>query len=84
MDGNRRASATTGGAGTTTVCGCTLPAKYCGSQGCRSRVSPVVPVKDQVADYLETYALHFDLPVRMYTRVEHLVHRGGGFVHARR
>ncbi|MEU4393278.1 NAD(P)-binding domain-containing protein [Kribbella sp. NPDC023855] len=30
------------------------------------------PTKDQVADYLESYADHFNLPVRMRTRVEKL------------
>lgn len=30
------------------------------------------PTKDQVADYLESYADHFDLPIRMRTRVEKL------------
>ncbi len=30
------------------------------------------PHKDEVADYLETYALTFDLPVRMSTRVDSL------------
>ena len=38
------------------------------------------PGKDEVADYLEEYALRFDLPVRMSTRVDGLTaHEGGGF-----
>jgi putative flavoprotein involved in K+ transport len=39
------------------------------------------PHKDEVAAYLEAYALHFDLPVRMSTRVVRLTARpGGGYV----
>jgi putative flavoprotein involved in K+ transport len=39
------------------------------------------PGKDEVAAYLEQYALHFDLPIRMSTRVDHLAARpGGGYV----
>ena len=38
------------------------------------------PTKDDVADYLESYALHFDLPIRMHTRVEHLARRDDRFV----
>lgn len=36
------------------------------------------PSKDEVADYLEGYALHWDLPVRMSTRVDRLDARPGG------
>lgn len=36
--------------------------------------------KDEMADYLELYAVTFDLPVRLLTRVEHLAADGdGGF-----
>jgi putative flavoprotein involved in K+ transport len=39
------------------------------------------PGKDEVGDYLERYALHFDLPVRTNTRVERLEARpDGGYV----
>jgi putative flavoprotein involved in K+ transport len=39
------------------------------------------PQKDEVADYLERYALNFDLPVRTSTRVERLEARpAGGYV----
>ncbi len=38
------------------------------------------PSKDDVADYLEAYALHFDLSIRMSTRVERLRQRAGRFV----
>src|SRR6188472_827517 len=36
------------------------------------------PGKDEAAAYLEHYALHFDLPIRMSTRVEHLAALPGG------
>jgi len=36
------------------------------------------PQKDEVGDYLERYALHFDLPVRTSTRIHHLEARPGG------
>ena len=35
--------------------------------------------KDEMADYLEDYARHFDLPVRLSTRVESVTRRGDGF-----
>ena len=39
------------------------------------------PSKDEVAAYLEKYALQFDLPVRMSTRIDRLDARpGGGYV----
>ncbi|HEX5086707.1 MAG TPA: NAD(P)-binding domain-containing protein [Nocardioides sp.] len=39
------------------------------------------PGKDEAAAYLERYALHFDLPIRMSTRVHRLAPRsGGGYV----
>lgn len=38
------------------------------------------PTKDEFAEYLERYAVTFDLPVRMQTRVDRLAAReGGGF-----
>lgn len=39
------------------------------------------PTKDEMADYLELYAVTFDLPVRLRTTVEHLAADGetGGF-----
>lgn len=38
------------------------------------------PTKDEFAGYLERYAVAFNLPVRMQTRVDHLAARdGGGF-----
>ncbi len=37
------------------------------------------PGKDEVADYFETYAQHFDLPVRLNTRVDRLAAHGDGY-----
>ena len=37
------------------------------------------PTKDEIADYLETYARHFNLPVRHNTRVTSLSQSGQGF-----
>jgi putative flavoprotein involved in K+ transport len=49
------------------------PAKYDGLPGLRFPADRWhFPQKDEVADYLETYALHWDLPVRMSTRIDHL------------
>jgi putative flavoprotein involved in K+ transport len=38
------------------------------------------PTKDEMGDYLEAYARHFDLPVRVRTRVERVSRQGSGFV----
>jgi putative flavoprotein involved in K+ transport len=38
------------------------------------------PTKDEVADYLESYAQYFELPIRHHTRVERLTRDGEGFV----
>ena len=38
------------------------------------------PTKDEMADYLESYAQHFDLPIRHRTRVENLAMRDNRFV----
>ncbi|MFE3444184.1 flavin-containing monooxygenase [Nocardia sp. NPDC059180] len=59
------------------------PAKYDGLPGLPfpSADPWSYPGKDDVADYLERYALHWDLPVRMRTGVDQLTARpGGGFV----
>ncbi|MBF6455664.1 flavin-containing monooxygenase [Nocardia cyriacigeorgica] len=59
------------------------PAKYDGLPGLPfPSANPwSYPGKDDVADYLERYALHWDLPVRMRTGVDRLTARpGGGFV----
>jgi putative flavoprotein involved in K+ transport len=38
------------------------------------------PTKDEVADYLEAYARHFELPIRHQTRVQRLTWEDGSFV----
>lgn len=54
------------------------PAKFDGLDGLRFPASgDCFPTKDEMADYLERYATHHDLPVRTATRVERL-HRAGG------
>ena len=58
------------------------PAKYDGLPGLPFPAEPWhFPGKDEVGDYLERYALHFDLPVRANTRVDRLEARpDGGYV----
>jgi putative flavoprotein involved in K+ transport len=57
------------------------PAKYDGLPGMSFPADPwTFPQKDEVAAFLESYALEFDLPVRMSTRVDALEQRAdGGF-----
>lgn len=57
------------------------PAKYDALPGLAFPADPwSYPGKDEVADYLETYALTFDLPIRLQTEVERVERRdGGGF-----
>lgn len=38
------------------------------------------PTKDEIADYLENYARHFNLPVRHNTQVDRLSQNGQGFL----
>ena len=38
------------------------------------------PTKDEMADYLESYVRHFDLPVRTGVRTERVARHGDGFV----
>ncbi|HEX6353333.1 flavin-containing monooxygenase [Actinophytocola sp.] len=55
------------------------PAKYDGLPGLRFPGDQwEFPQKDQVADYLESYALRWDLPVRTSTRIGSLEARPGG------
>lgn len=58
------------------------PAKYDGLPGLPFPARPwTFPGKEQVADYLESYAAKFELPVRLETRVESLDELpGGGYV----
>ena len=56
------------------------PAKYDGLPGLPFPATDWhYPGKDEVADYLETYALAHDLPVRMSTRVQRLSRAGDGY-----
>ena len=56
------------------------PARYCGLPGMRFPASGGSFVtKDQMADYLESYAQGFDLPIRSNTRVDSLSRAGDRF-----
>lgn len=56
------------------------PARYCGLPGMRFPTSGGTFItKDQMADYLEAYARHFDLPLRTNTRVDSLSREGDRF-----
>jgi putative flavoprotein involved in K+ transport len=56
------------------------PARYDGLPGMPFPAAPwSYPGKEEVADYLESYALHHDLPVRTGTRIVRLAARGDGF-----
>ncbi|MFL5990519.1 MAG: flavin-containing monooxygenase [Rubrobacteraceae bacterium] len=57
------------------------PARYDGLAGWRFP-APVLsfPTKDEMADYLESYAARFDLPVRSGVKVESLFREGDRFV----
>ena len=57
------------------------PARYDGLPGLPFPAGPWhFPGKDEVAAYLESYAVHWDLPVRTSTRVERLeAEPGGGY-----
>lgn len=55
------------------------PARYDGLPGMSFPAPPnAFPTKDDVADYLETYAARMDLPVRTGVRVTDLWHAAGG------
>jgi putative flavoprotein involved in K+ transport len=57
------------------------PAKYDGLIGMPFPAPPFTfPTKDQMADYLETYARHFKLPVRTGVRVDRLRREGTLYV----
>jgi putative flavoprotein involved in K+ transport len=57
------------------------PAKLDGLVGMRFPAPPnSFPTKDEMGDYLESYAARFELPVRTRTRVERLFRRDGAFV----
>src|SRR5947207_918078 len=57
------------------------PARYCGLPGLKFPGRRThFPTKDEMADYLETYAKHLALPIRTGTRVEGLSREDGQFV----
>jgi putative flavoprotein involved in K+ transport len=57
------------------------PAKYDGLIGLPFPAPPFsFPTKDQMADYLDAYATHFDLPVRTGVRVERLWRDGARYI----
>lgn len=57
------------------------PAKYDGLHGLPFPAPPwSFPGKDDVANYMETYADHFDIPVRLRTRVDRLASHADGYV----
>ncbi|MFP5371948.1 MAG: flavin-containing monooxygenase, partial [Actinomycetes bacterium] len=57
------------------------PARYGGLPGLAFPGRPWdYPTKDETADFLETYAERFDLPVRLRTKVRHLRADGDGYV----
>lgn len=57
------------------------PARFDGLDGMAFPAPPdSLPTKDQMADYLEHYARHFELPVRTSTRVDNLTRSGDRYV----
>ena len=60
------------------------PARYTGLPGSQfPGPGSAFPTKEQVADYLESYARQFDLPVRSGVKVDRLAKQGDGFlIHA--
>lgn len=57
------------------------PARYDGLAGLPFPApADTFPTKDEMADYLEAYAAHFELPVRMGARVDRLSQQGSRFV----
>ncbi len=57
------------------------PARYDGLAGMPFPADPhYFPTKDEMADYLVSYAEHFNLPVRSGVRVERLTRRGSRFL----
>jgi putative flavoprotein involved in K+ transport len=57
------------------------PARFDGLDGMSFPAAPFsFPTKDEMADYLETYARKFALPVRLGVRVERVSRQGGRFL----
>ena len=56
------------------------PARYDGLEGLPFPAPAVTfPTKDEMADYLESYATHFDLPVRTGVKVDRLSRQNGRY-----
>jgi putative flavoprotein involved in K+ transport len=56
------------------------PAKYDGLHGLPFPAPPwSFPGKDDVGNYMETYAEHFDIPIRLRTRVDRLAAHDDGY-----
>ena len=69
------------GCGGGTRCACSPPVRYNSLPGLPFPGEPyALPVKDDVARYLEAYVAHFALPVRLNTRVSSLVRDADRFV----
>jgi putative flavoprotein involved in K+ transport len=57
------------------------PARYCGLPGMKvPGRGDAFLAKDELADYLETYADHFELPIRTGTRVDRVWKKAGKFM----
>ncbi len=57
------------------------PARFDGIAGMPFPASPwEFPTKDQMADYLEAYASHFELPIRTGVRVDRVSREGGRYL----
>ena len=57
------------------------PARHAGLDGMPFPAEPFsFPTKDEMADYLETYARHFELPVRSGVRADRLSRLGDRFI----
>lgn len=57
------------------------PAKFAGLPGMRFPAAPMsFPTKDEMGDFLESYAETFDLPVRTGERVTRLGREDGGYI----
>jgi putative flavoprotein involved in K+ transport len=57
------------------------PARYDGLAGMPFPAHPdSFPTKDEMADYLESYAAHFNLPIRTGVRVDHLTRQGSRYL----
>jgi putative flavoprotein involved in K+ transport len=56
------------------------PARFCSLEGLAFPAPPdTFPTKDEMADYLESYAVHFELPILSGVRVERLSRNGGHY-----